>query len=276
MARRDPRNLATFWQARDIAGLNLMRADFTTHDYATHTHDCFVIAVTEAGGARVSACGNEDAVSPSRLFVANPDEPQSARMGTSGRWQYRAFYVEQSAMQHLVRALEIRCAPHFACGMLSDTALSDRFIRLHRALETDAGVVRSDELLIDTFGTLLRRYGDGRSRPALAPRDASIARSVIASMRARHAENLSLGELADSAGLSSFQLIDLFKRTVGLTPHAFLIRIRLEIARDHLRRGIPVAASAMAAGFYDQSALHRHFKRWYGITPLQFVAAVCS
>jgi len=28
-----------------------MHADFTSHEYAPHTHDAFVIAVTEAGGA---------------------------------------------------------------------------------------------------------------------------------------------------------------------------------------------------------------------------------
>jgi AraC-like DNA-binding protein len=32
----------------------------------------------------------------------------------------------------------------------------------------------------------------------------------------------------------------------------------------------------LAAGFCDQSALTKHFKRWYGITPLQFAQAACT
>ena len=36
---------------------------------------------------------------------------------------------------------------------------------------------------------------------------------------------------------------------------------------------VPAAQAALEAGVYDQSALTKDFKRWYGITPLQFVEA---
>jgi len=62
----------------------------------------------------------------------------------------------------------------------------------------------------------------------------------------------------------------------GLTPHTYLTQIRLRAARELLRRGSPLAEAALAAGFYDQSALHRHFKRAYAITPRQYLAAHAS
>jgi len=43
-----------------------------------------------------------------------------------------------------------------------------------------------------------------------------------------------------------------------------------------MRRGADIAESALAAGFYDQSALTNHFKRAYGITPLQWVRAAIA
>jgi AraC-like DNA-binding protein len=43
-----------------------------------------------------------------------------------------------------------------------------------------------------------------------------------------------------------------------------------------MRRGANLAESALAAGFYDQSALTNHFKRTYGITPLQWVRAAMA
>lgn len=93
-------------------------------------------------------------------------------------------------------------------------------------------------------------------------------------MRTRYAENVSLDELAASAGVTNFQLIGLFKRTVGVTPHVYLIHLRLTAARRDIRRGRGLADSAVAAGFCDQSAFSGHFKRWYGITPYQFARAV--
>jgi AraC-like DNA-binding protein len=92
-------------------------------------------------------------------------------------------------------------------------------------------------------------------------------------MIAQHGDALQLEDLAGAEGLTTFQLIGLFKRTVGLTPHIYLTQIRLGAACRALRRGAPIAKVATETGFYDQSALTRHFKRCYGITPLQFAKA---
>jgi AraC-like DNA-binding protein len=53
----------------------------------------------------------------------------------------------------------------------------------------------------------------------------------------------------------------------------YLTQVRLNMACRHLRRGMPIADVAAATGFYDQSALTNHFRRSYGITPLQFATA---
>src|SRR5258705_182008 len=85
-----------------------------------------------------------------------------------------------------------------------------------------------------------------------------------------------LAQLAQEVGLTTFQLIGLFKRTTGLTPHAYLTQIRLNMACRYLRHSRAIAEVATDVGFYDQSALTKHFKRSYGITPLQFARAAAA
>jgi len=51
VARVDPRNRTLYWNDRRMAGLSCLRADFTDHAYAPHSHDALVVAVTEAGGS---------------------------------------------------------------------------------------------------------------------------------------------------------------------------------------------------------------------------------
>lgn len=126
---------------------------------------------------------------------------------------------------------------------------------------------------VGTFGQLARRYGDGGARVRLAPRDRVLLESVIEVMRDHHREHVTLADLAAVAGLTQFQLIGLFRKGVGMTPHAYLTQIRLESARGSLRRATPIAEAAIQSGFYDQAALTRHFKRCYGITPFQFAQA---
>jgi AraC-like DNA-binding protein len=193
-------------------------------------------------------------------------------MGDSDRWRYRAFYLARPAIGDLARRFGIDTLPHLQESMLDDCDLIGRFDRLHRVLETEQDDLLADELVADAFGRLFERYGDGRRSKIPAGRDAVVTR-LIALMRERHAENLSLDQLAGLAGLSSFQLIGLFKRTVGLTPHAYLVHVRLKAACRLLRRGGSLADSALTAGFCDQAALNKHFRRCYGITPLQFAQA---
>ncbi|MBR0856113.1 helix-turn-helix transcriptional regulator [Bradyrhizobium liaoningense] len=167
--------------------------------------------------------------------------------------------------------------------MLDDGDLIERFDRLHRTLEAEQDAALpaddrssddflADQRIADAFGRLFERYGDRRRATIPAGRDAIVIR-LIGLMRERHAENLRLDDLGRCVGLTSFQVIGLFKRTVGLTPHAYLVQIRLNAACRLLRQGHSLADSALSAGFCDQAALNKHFRRCYGITPLQFAQA---
>jgi AraC-like DNA-binding protein len=274
MPRRDERNKTKYWCSKWASGMSLLHADFTTHNYGPHTHAAFVIAATEVGGAEICSARGAERVCPSVLFVSNPEERQSARMGRSTRWSYRSIYLADAAIGLLSRSLGISEVPYFTQSMIKDAGLIDRFCHMHRALEANEDSFHVEELLIDTLGSLFRRHGSGGGRTADVPRDDVIAGRTIEVMRARFDENLRLDELASTAGFTSFQLIGLFKRCVGLTPHAYLVQLRLNAACRHLRRGHSLAEGAQAAGFFDQSAMTKHFKRCYGITPLQFANAV--
>jgi AraC-like DNA-binding protein len=84
------------------------------------------------------------------------------------------------------------------------------------------------------------------------------------------AENCDLQSLSIHLGLSRFQLVRLFNRQVGIPPHAFLVQLRLARACQLLRAGTSITAAAADSGFFDQSALTRHFRRSLGVTLRQY------
>src|SRR5215471_17047051 len=273
MARIDPRNSTQYWWDRHISGLSLLRADFTTHEYPPHTHEAFVVAVTEQGGSVIKSRGRIEEAHRSALFVFNPAEPHAGWMGWSRHWRYRSLYLTQSAIDTVASELGIETVPYFTQNLFRDADLIKGFLTLHRALEENRDAFHQRELLLDTFGRLFQRHGSGGGRIQAAPRDQALLRAAIDHMRACHADDLRLEAIAGPLGLTAFQLIGLFRRATGLTPHAYLTQIRLGAACRGLRRGLPIADVAAATGFYDQSALTRHFKRCYGITPRQFARA---
>ena len=276
MARLDPKNSTQYWWDRHLTGLSLMRADFTTHEYPPHTHEALVVAVTEQGGSVIKSRGQVEEAHAATLFVFNPAEPHAGWMGWSERWRYRSLYLTQAALDQVAAGLGIEQVPYFTRNVFGDTDLIEGFLEMHRAIEQGRDVFQERELLIGTFGRLFQRHGANAGRISPAPRDQVTLARVKEHMRAEHAQELRLEELAQGVGLTTFQLIGLFKRTVGMTPHAYLTQIRLNMACRHLRHSRPIAEAATEVGFYDQSALTKHFKRCYGITPLQFARAAAA
>jgi AraC-like DNA-binding protein len=273
MARRDPHNSTRYWWDRHLSGLSLLCADFTTHEYPPHTHDALVVAVTEEGGSVIRSRGQVEEARPSTLFVFNPAEPHAGWMGWSKRWQYRSLYLTQAALDQVAAGLGIGSVPYFTRNLFGDADLIDGFLAMHRAIEDGRDVFHERELLIGSFGKLFQRHSSGGGCIDPAPRDRVLLARVAERMRAEYVTELRLEDLARHVGLTTFQLIGLFKRTIGLTPHAYLTQIRLSMACRYLRHSTAPADVAAAVGFYDQSALNKHFKRCYGITPLQFAQA---
>jgi transcriptional regulator GlxA family with amidase domain len=110
------------------------------------------------------------------------------------------------------------------------------------------------------------------------PRTAGTSRSTAAIERVRqHIEDnlgqpLMLAELAELAGLSMWRFATVFRQQVGVAPHRYICRLRVERAQALIRQGVPAATAASEAGFYDQSHLSRHFKSVCGMTPGQYIS----
>jgi AraC family transcriptional regulator len=81
-------------------------------------------------------------------------------------------------------------------------------------------------------------------------------------------ERLPLNALADVMGLSPSQLKTLFRRSVGVPVHQYIIRQRVERAVLLLRENrLPLSQVALEAGFAHQSHLALHIRRLLGVTP---------
>jgi AraC-like DNA-binding protein len=84
-------------------------------------------------------------------------------------------------------------------------------------------------------------------------------------------ETIDLETLAATAGLSLHHFARAFKRSAGVPPHCYVLRRRLDRARDLLVcTDKPLAEIALVAGFSDQSHLARHFRQSFGVSPGNF------
>jgi methylphosphotriester-DNA--protein-cysteine methyltransferase len=118
-----------------------------------------------------------------------------------------------------------------------------------------------------------RGLGGDRKTPQVA---AARLRSALALIADDPAADVSLADLAAAAGLSQYLLVKAFRERYGMPPHAFQVTQRVNRARRLLEAGVPTGEAAAMAGFFDQSHLHRHFRRRMGLTPREYAAAASS
>lgn len=165
-------------------------------------------------------------------------------------------------------------------GLLSDFRIRDAWLR-HVAgilsLELNRPAHPVQDLLIDTLSIalashLLKNYGvsDFPDRDPHVNRSTAIRRALDY-MESTTEGRISLAELADVAGISRFHFARIFKREVGVSPVAYLERLRIERAKELIRdAAISLADVAYAVGFSDQSHFIRRFKRHLGRTPADY------
>lgn len=114
-----------------------------------------------------------------------------------------------------------------------------------------------------------------RIAEALAPIDATPlpadpAATVRLIIDAGYDSDLSVSAAADRLQIDRSTLFRRFRGAYGCSPRTYLREVRLERARDLLRRpGSTVAAVSAACGYADHRAFARAYRERYGLNPSQ-------
>lgn len=159
-----------------------------------------------------------------------------------------------------------------ACALRADLALEERglngfdapgFLKqalAHRGVAPVAGALK--KALKDACQAILDRQG-GAFSPAVA--------QVMEMIRTRYAQRLSVDMLADEAHYSPAHLSTLFRQETGMTIGDMLLRTRLNAAMTLLRTTRDsVFTIAQQAGYTDVQYFSRVFKRFSGMTPVEY------
>ena len=261
-----------WWRIPDPGTPELLRTAFCHRSFARHAHDRFGLGVIEAGGLAFHYRGRDVLAPAGGVSLVFPGEVHTGHPAGAEGWSHRMFYLDPELLLEAARIDDPDCArlPFIAPGVVHDPELAVRLLRLHRLCEDP----RSEPLarqagLGEALGILLERYGSERPAPR-QDREARAVRRAQAFLREAFPRAIQLEELGEVSGLNPFRLVRCFTRELGLPPHAFLVQLRLQHAARLLRGGSSPARAAAEAGFADQSHLHRHFLKCFGVTPGAF------
>lgn len=260
-----------------LDGLELLSARYREHAYSLHTHPTYVVGVVTAGveALRVESRG---LVAPvGALILVNPEAPHDGERGCEAGWSYRTCYPSVALMREIAEDLGAPAPPAFAGLVLEAPEIAGAFVQAHRLSQGDDALA-AETAMLAALRALIRRFGD--RRPAAPRRDEAGAlrrfRRYRDLIEADPAASFDLARLAETGGVTRFQVVRDFKRGAGMTPGQYLRDRRIRRASGLLSGETPLAEIAAAVGFSDQSHFSRVFKAVRGLSPGAWRAALSA
>ena len=201
-----------------------------------------------------------------------------------GRSDFISFYLAPGVVEEVaadtfdVHADRVRLVESFA---VQDDVLA-RFGLLLKAEAETGG--EGTCLFTDTLNRalalhLLRTYSAGSPRAPTAPQPLVgwRLRRTIDYMQEHITENLPLTRLAAAAGLSPSHLARSFRAATGQPPHRYLIRLRIDMAREMLEHTrLPIIDVGARCGFEQTTHFATMFRKVTGMSPRAYRAARCG
>lgn len=239
-----------------------------------HLHEDYRFGIAGSGHWACRYRGIDHVMALGHLQYAEPGVKSLCTFDGVNDSSYRVIVISPAALQTIHEDLtgHPSNAPHFRDHIIPDALIGQSFAYAHTELTKPMSRLDASSLLRDLVSRLLLRNLSGFLAPPCTRHSTGLqlARSYL---QDQIAVNPSLEELAAIAGLSPFHFSRLFRQAFGLPPHAYQNHIRIERAKERLKRGHLAAAIAHDLGFSDQPHFIRHFRRQVGVTPQRYMQA---
>ncbi|MEI9941508.1 MAG: AraC family transcriptional regulator [Pseudomonadota bacterium] len=253
-----------------LPGVEVINAHHSPREWRVITPECAVVmfrtwqgSVRTRGQVLSGEPGLAFCYTPGEVMIANPlAGPGSFSVLQLPTELVAEWLAEQQPgsvrfdWAQLMKPISQRLRRHFS-------GFSEIFAATASPMQVQSQLVELSEIMISEL-----IQGARQPRPVRGPAIPAAAR--MRECLNEEGLNIDLETLAKRAGLSRFEAVRAFKKRYGLPPHAYQLCLRISHARQLLREGVPAADVALRCGFSDQSHFNRHFKRFNGVTPMQY------
>ncbi len=259
-------------------GLRLEHFHFRAGELPEHSHREHLITFSPAGGChgeiRTESGFSARGETVHSVCVIPSGQSFSARL--NGDSEQLAIYLDPSLV---LRAANETDVPGGLVEVVEGFSPDDPVLRsvglallAELEMEGPGGRLYAESLANLLAVHLLRHYtAAGAEKKFKGGLSGRRLRRVMAFIAENYESDLSLTELAQAGGMSTFHFAREFKRTTGTTPHQYLIKFRVERAKALLAQSeLPLVEVSARAGFSHQSHFTRLFRKLTGTTPLAF------
>ncbi len=216
------------------------------HTYGPHIREYYILHFCLRGRGELENRFGVHRVSAGELFVIRPGEVTTYRADEKEPWEYLWLAFRGEVAEAFLSDRSVYAYP-------AEVATRLRELLEHEESAAEPYMALIYELIYALFGTKSEK-GDK-------------LRDVRRYIRYNYMNEISVADLAKSFGFDRSHLYRLFQKSYGVGVKEYIVRIRMEKAREFLAQGHAVRVTSYMVGYADEFNFSRAFKKHFGFPP---------
>ncbi|WP_082652031.1 AraC family transcriptional regulator [Gorillibacterium timonense] len=250
------------------------------HSIGPAIHDYFLIHTVLRGEGVFETGGRRYPCSEGDTFVIFPGVLFRYEAGQEEPWQYCWVAFKGSRSRSILDELGI-IPENPVIRHSGGPLVRALYKQLRSSLKREDSDALADLEASGILRLLLTRFGEASlaatpvpERP-LAESDRRLDR-IISWLLLQYAQPISIQQIADTFGYHRTHLSRIFKEKTGLSPARFLLKVRMEKAKQLLSTALTITEVAASVGYADPLYFSKQFHRWAGKSPTDYRSSQAS
>jgi AraC-like DNA-binding protein len=234
-----------------------------------HEHDEYTLVAIKEGCLYIDVNNKRHELIPNTLGLVNPFEVHSSALSNMSSKGCYVVYLDFVWCKNLRKELfESHVIDESVLpNLLEEHNVYETFIQLcNDVMNEKISCLEKEEKWTMFVSELFLKYAQ-QTIPKIPSKALSWAEKIKSYIHENLQEEIMLQDISHALDLSVIHILRVFKQTVGLSIHAYILNEKVHFAKGLIEKNIPICEVAQQSGFFDQSHLNREFKKVFQLTP---------
>lgn len=247
-----------------------------------HTNNTLMLIYFRQGIGSIKIEGHHYDIHPGDAILLNPSEVFLCTVASTRYHERIVLYINDRFLSGTLYSSGSLFRPfhdhrqgignHIPASILEEHHIDHILCQLSEAARdtTQTGQLLAFSKLIELLVNLNRIFPSEPQKALEYSKENPLVNAILAYLGQHYREVVSIEQVAATFGMSKSRLSHLFKQYVGISPWNYVILRRLHEFNFMIQDGHSIEEACWLVGFQNYSNFFRLYKKYMGMTPMQY------